>query len=137
MQVKSMVVTDYSTGTQYKYNGQEGTWQSIEAVGGRVNSGGSGARVILADVPAPTSSASGMPVPFQGTYRTPTTVDLSPTAYPGLPSGWVVTSSGKVLPPSSAPVSELPLTYYLSLFFCYVYFAASVVKCFFLFFCAL
>lgn len=128
MQVRSLVVTDYSTGTQYRYSGQDGTWQSIEAVGGAVNpsggGGGSGSRVAIVQGPAVTESP-GMPVPFAGTHRDTTRVIVTPglgdytvgptsidpntvaaTNYPGLPAGWVVTSSGKVLPPNSAPVSK-------------------------------
>ncbi|KAK4697810.1 hypothetical protein P7C71_g315, partial [Lecanoromycetidae sp. Uapishka_2] len=34
MQLKSIAVTDYSTGSQYTYSGTEGTWQSITAFEG-------------------------------------------------------------------------------------------------------
>jgi hypothetical protein len=124
MQVKSISVTDYSTGTQYKYGDQSGTWQSIVAINGKVNPGGS--TVVESSAPAVTSSSSGQPIPFQGTheqsstYVTPTVYPWVPmqttltsatvtyTNYPGLPSGWTVSSSGKVVPPSSAPVSKNP-----------------------------
>lgn len=36
MYVKRVVVTDYSTGSEYSYNGQSGTWESIEAKDGSV-----------------------------------------------------------------------------------------------------
>ncbi|KAI9758049.1 MAG: hypothetical protein M1815_005326 [Lichina confinis] len=117
MMVKAVVVTDYSTGTQYRYNGQDGSWQSIEVVGGTVNSsgsgsGGSGSAVSIVEAPAVTET-KGMPVPFSGTHRDTTRVVETPglgdyeagaaaTSYPGLPAGWTVTSDGKVLPPSSA-----------------------------------
>lgn len=122
MEVKSIAVTDYSTGSQYQYTGTDGTWQSITAVGGKVNSGGKGVK------PAVSPSAKGdtnSPMPFQGTHRadessaqpnaggwSPTTLQTSSqgiaTTYPGLPAGWTVTDSGKVVPPSAAPVSEPP-----------------------------
>lgn len=122
MEVKSIAVTDYSTGSQYKYTGTDGTWQSITAVGGKVNSGGKGVK------PAVSPSGEGdtnSPMPFQGTHRSdpssaqpnaggwsPTTLQTSTqvtaTTYPGLPAGWTVTDSGKVVPPSAAPVSEPP-----------------------------
>ena len=121
MMVKAVVVTDYSTGTQYRYNGQDGSWQSIEVVGGTVNSsgsgsGGSGSAVSIVEAPAVTET-KGMPVPFSGTHRDTTRVVETPglgdyeagaaaTSYPGLPAGWTVTSDGKVLPPSSASVSK-------------------------------
>ncbi|OCK80134.1 glycoside hydrolase family 16 protein [Lepidopterella palustris CBS 459.81] len=121
MQVKSISVSDYSTGTQYKYGDTSGTWQSIQAIGGKVNSGGS---PVETAAPAVTSSSSGQPIPFIGksssSYVTPSVypwVPLSTTLstetatysnYPGLPSGWTVSSSGKVIPPSSAPSTLLP-----------------------------
>ncbi len=118
MQVKSVSVSDYSTGTQYAYGGSSGTWDSIQAVGGRVGTGGG--TVAGAAAPAVTSASNSAPIPFSGSNRdtnvypwvaNPTTLQTStgaPTTYPGLPAGWTVTSSGKVLPPSAAPVSEPP-----------------------------
>ena len=124
MYVKSIAVTDYSTGSQYTYSGSAGTWQSINAVGGKVNSQGSPGQAEPA-APAVTASSNSAPMPFSGTHRdsssavqpnaggwSPTTMQTvgsaTATTYPGLPSGWTVTSSGKVLPPSAAPVSEPP-----------------------------
>lgn len=126
MEVQSIAVTDYSTGSQYKYTGTDGTWQEITAVGGTVNSEGKGVAVQSAVAPSSTGDTNS-PMPFQGTHSakestvvqpnaggwSPTTLQTSPTAtvttYPGLPSGWTVTSSGKVVPPSSAAsVSEPP-----------------------------
>ena len=118
MVVKSLSVTDYSTGTQYKYGSTSGNWQDIVAVNGKVNSGGGSAAG--SSPPAVTSVSTGQPIPFQGTNRgspviTPTgypwvatTMATSASTvtysnYPGLPSGWTVSSSGKVVPPSSAP----------------------------------
>jgi beta-glucanase (GH16 family) len=127
MLVKSVSVTDYSTGTQYKYGASSGRWQDVIAVGGSVNSGGSGSKVGTS-APAITSVSSGPPgVPLDGNHRsaigtTPTgypwvalsttlaTQAGSPTYanYPGLPSGWTVSDSGKVVPPSAAAVRKNP-----------------------------
>lgn len=126
--VQSISVTDYSTGSQYKYTGTDGTWQSITAVGGSVNSnGGSGSAKEAAAAPSVTASSNNAPMAFSGTHSdkssavsqpndggwSPTTfqtnTQVTATTYPGLPAGWTVTSSGKVLPPSAAPVSEPPL----------------------------
>ena len=125
MQVKSIAATDYSTGSQYTYSGTEGTWQSITAVGGTINSSGKGAAV-QADVSPQSTGTTDSPMPFQGTHSskessvsqpnaggwTPTTMQTSTqatvTTYPGLPAGWTVSSDGKVHPPSAAPVSERP-----------------------------
>ena len=51
MYVKSVHVTDYSTGSQYAYSGTSGTWQSIVSNGGQINSQGDG-------VPASSSGAA-------------------------------------------------------------------------------
>lgn len=37
MYIKNVIVTDYSTGSEYKYTDQTGDWTSIEAVDGSVN----------------------------------------------------------------------------------------------------
>ena len=133
MYVKSIAVTDYSTGTQYTYSGTDGTWQSIKSNGGTINSSGNGASKVDSAAPAITSVSNGAPVPFEGTHRdtsssavrsgypwVATTLQTSATStatsYPGLPAGWTVTSSGKVLPPSNpASVSELPFLSALSM----------------------
>lgn len=127
MEVKSIAVTDYSTGSQYKYTGTDGTWQSITAVGGKVNSDGNG-EVVQADVSPSATGNTNSPMPFQGTHRAeqssvqqpnaggwaPTTLQTSAqstaTTYPDLPAGWTVTSSGKVVPPSAAPVTSPPVS---------------------------
>ncbi|KAB8346071.1 hypothetical protein FH972_023123 [Carpinus fangiana] len=118
MVVKSVTATDYSTGTQYKYGDNSGSWQSIQAVGGSVNSGGSSSGVSTANVPA-VSSTSGQPVPFEGTHAQPSSTYVTPGVYPwvgetstatgaaascytGRPDGWTCSDTGKVLPPSSA-----------------------------------
>lgn len=119
MKVKSLMVQDYSTGTQYVYGDQSGTWGSITAVGGTVFSGGNAP---IADAPEITATATGAPLPFipreTSTYVRPSVYpwipdpSATPTAqptfanYPGLPSGWTVSDTGKVVPPSSATVSK-------------------------------
>ena len=118
MQVKNLMVQDYSTGTEYRYGDQSGTWGSIVAVGGHVNGGPSND----VDAPQVTSTSSGQPIPFRpdtSSYVRPTVYPWVPEAstlatavtptytnYPGLPSGWTVSDSGKVIPPSSAPVRK-------------------------------
>ncbi|KAF2746908.1 glycoside hydrolase family 16 protein [Sporormia fimetaria CBS 119925] len=118
MQVKNLMVSDYSTGTQYIYGDQSGTWESIKSNGGVIASGGS---PIIEDAPEVTATASGQPIPFnprESEYVRPSVYPWIPdpsaepqsTAtyanYPGLPEGWTVTESGKVVPPSSAPLTS-------------------------------
>ncbi|CAG5160245.1 uncharacterized protein ALTATR162_LOCUS5771 [Alternaria atra] len=118
MKVKSLMVQDYSTGTQYVYGDQTGTSGSIKSVGGTIFSGGNAP---IADAPAITATATGQPLPFTphqtSSYNRPSVYpwipdpSATPTAqptfanYPGLPSGWTVSDSGKVVPPSSATVN--------------------------------
>lgn len=109
MYVKSIAVTDYSTGSQYKYGTTTGNWQDIVAVNGKVNP--SAGSAVVAVAPAVTSTSSGAPIPFQpdgssqSLYPWQKSQGMSTvtyTNYPGLPSGWTVSTSGKVVPPSAA-----------------------------------
>ncbi|KAL9531004.1 putative extracellular glycosidase [Sphaerulina musiva] len=100
MYVSSVSIVDYSTGTAYSYGDQSGTWESIESTGGEVN-GNSGGSVTVADAPAITSTTSGNEG-WSGTHAT-NTATVSYTTLPGLPSGWTISGSGKVVPPSAAP----------------------------------
>lgn len=131
MVVQSCSVVDYSTGTKYTYGDKSGTWESIESEGGAVNANVGAASGTDANAPAITSATSGNNQPFEGTHRTDTTfttpsvypwvpeqttltsATVTNTDYPGLPSGWTVSGSGKVIPPSAAPVSKPP-SYILS-----------------------
>lgn len=122
MRVKSLKVSDYSTGTQYVYGDNSGTWESIRSVGGEINVGGGSA--VEEESPEITATATGVPLPFRPGSETSTYVRPSiypwipeessetpaPTFanYPGLPSGWTVSDTGKVVPPSAAPVIEFP-----------------------------
>ncbi|KAL9640518.1 MAG: hypothetical protein Q9204_000690 [Flavoplaca sp. TL-2023a] len=117
MTVKSVAITDYSTGTQYSYSGTSGTWQSIQSQGGKINSGGGGA-VAAADSGSISSTSDAAPLPFSGTHRkeedavttranvypwvatTMATSTTAPTSYPNLPSGY---KTDQVAPPTSSP----------------------------------
>ena len=124
MIVKSIAVTDYSTGSQYTYGDQSGSWGSIQAVGGKINgnAGGKAATVASADVPAATSASPSIPAGLGGNTNgdtatrtgwpwvastslvtTPASTYTPSTV--GIPAGWVITSEGKVVPASSAAVS--------------------------------
>lgn len=87
MYVQSINVQDYSTGSEYKYEGSSGSWQDITAVGGSVGSSGSG------------SSGSG----FSGT---PTNGDTATATWTGThenTSAFVTPSTYPWVPASSAP----------------------------------
>ena len=127
MVVQSIAVTDYSTGTAYKYGDTSGDWESIQAVGGSVNgnSGGASTQVATAAVSAVTSASPSIPAGLGGETKgdtstqtgwpwvagatTMSTATSTFTSSAGIPSGWIITSSGKVVPASSAAVSmDLP-----------------------------
>jgi beta-glucanase (GH16 family) len=126
MVVQSLAVTDYSTGTQYKYGDNSGTWQSIQAIGGTINgnSNGNANPVSSADVPAATSASPSIPAGVGSSGKTdtrtltgwpwvasPTTMVTASSAFTsaaGVPSGWVISTEGKIVPASSAAVSMNP-----------------------------
>ena len=124
MVVKSIDISDYSTGTQYKYTGSSGNWQDIVAVGGQVggNQDSAATSVVVAGVPSATSSSPSIPIGgFGGTSNTPiqtgwpwvpsatTLATVAATSsIAGIPNGWTVSTSGKIVPASPAAVSEPP-----------------------------
>lgn len=103
MYVQSLSVVDYSTGKSYSYGDMSGSWQSIVSNGGKIN-GNSGGSAVGVPAPQITTTNSGQDT-WDGTHRT-NTASVTYTSYQGLPSGWTVSSSGKVVPPSAAPVSK-------------------------------
>lgn len=118
MIVQSITATDYSTGTKYTYGNESGDWQSIESTGGSVNGNAPSGSDVSA--PAITSTSSSGTEPYVGgdcstctapgigswSLSTATSASVTNTDYPGLPSGYTVSGSGKVIPPSAAPVSK-------------------------------
>ncbi|KAK2766305.1 hypothetical protein FQN54_007822 [Arachnomyces sp. PD_36] len=136
MQVKSIDVTDYSSGSQYIYTDNSGSWQSIKAVDGATNgngndsgddgedSGDDGENGPDGDSPSVTEGPSVITDPIRTTGMTTTTVDRtgypwvpkptdtqdtgSPvTSYAGLPSDWIVTDTGAVSEPNTATDTSL------------------------------
>ncbi len=86
MQVKSLVVADYSTGKSYSYGDASGTWQSIKADGGAVNGriNNAGSLTVTASAAAITNTLSPT-VPAGGIGRGSTTTQAG--AYSsGVPS---------------------------------------------------
>lgn len=132
MTVQSIAISDYSTGTSYKYSGSSGNWQDIVAVGGSVNGnkGSSGSSVTTAQAASATSASPTIPVggfgssssdstktgwPWVASQTTLTTAVATSNAA-GIPSRWTVSGSGKIVPVSTAAVSKppkQPLLFYL------------------------
>ncbi|KAI9745344.1 MAG: hypothetical protein M1818_001624 [Claussenomyces sp. TS43310] len=117
MVVKSIDVSDYSTGTSYSYSGNSGSWQNIVAAGGAVNgnAGSAASTVAIASSPSATSASPSVPAGIgkSGTttqtgwpWVTSTTLQTTTqaaTSVAGIPSGWTVSGSGKIVP--SVPTS--------------------------------
>ena len=85
MGLKSIALTDYSTGSQNQYSGTDGTWQSITAVGGKVGSAGNGNAPIHANVAPSTTGTTNGPIPYQGTTLIPHRRSFSQTQVGGPP----------------------------------------------------
>ena len=110
MSVRSIVVTDYSTGSGYKYGDTTGTWQSIVAVDGDVNGnvGNANVRTVTATAAQATGTAgqAAPTVPVGGIGQGDTATQTgwpwvatgTATAEAAIPSGWRMTSEGKIVP---------------------------------------
>jgi hypothetical protein len=124
MVVRNIAITDYSTGTQYQYSDMSGSQGSIVAVGGAVNgnAGGAAAAAPVVSVPAPaiTSVSPSVPAGIDGDARTgfpwvpldATTVPSAPSptrTIAGVPSGWIVSSTGKIIPVDSPATSVVSM----------------------------
>ncbi|KAJ9315088.1 CAZyme family GH16 [Paecilomyces variotii] len=124
MYMKSLSVTDYSTGTSYTYGDKSGSWESIISDGGKINGNIGAAPKEASSAPPVTSTAESGPLPWSGTHKEtssfstpsiypwvpgPTTMSTeTASSYPGLPSGWTINSSGHAIPPSAAPSTSPP-----------------------------
>lgn len=108
MYLRSIAVTDYSTGTQYTYSGSAGTWQSIQSTGGTINPrGGSNTPADTANAPAVTSAAASAPIPFEGTHRDDSSTYVTPSVWPwvGSATATLQTASNYQSSPLQSPSS--------------------------------
>ncbi|KAI1369249.1 glycoside hydrolase family 16 protein [Xylaria arbuscula] len=109
MVVQHLKVTDYSTGSEYSYGDQSGSWQSIVSNGGSVNGNLNGAgELTTTAVTTAVASTSTANVPVGGIGSS-----SSDSSSSDLPDGWVMTSDGKVVPSSSATV-RIPFVFFIS-----------------------
>ncbi|KAJ2907054.1 hypothetical protein MKZ38_008622 [Zalerion maritima] len=109
MIVSEISITDYSTGSAYRYTDNSGSWASIEAVDGEINGnlGGAGdltttATATAAQTGSPTIPAGG--IDGGSTTSTPTGWPWESSATPSTgsaPDGWVYTDDGKIVPAGS------------------------------------
>lgn len=119
MYLKSLSVTDYSTGSSYSYGDKSGKWQSIKSDGGQINGNSDEEPQSTESAPPVTATVDSAPIPFDGTHRATTTADI-PSVWPWVPTGssspesaktsvpsdWAVSGTGQVQPHSAASVSE-------------------------------
>lgn len=99
MTVQKLVVTDYSTGSEYTYGDQSGTWQSIDAEGGSVNANADQAASVTSISGSSSTGTSDFPASGIAGSTYTGTADIS-----SIPSGWHMTSEGKIVP-NTAPIS--------------------------------
>ncbi|KFY30331.1 hypothetical protein V494_08188 [Pseudogymnoascus sp. VKM F-4513 (FW-928)] len=102
MVVRSISITDYSTGTSYEYKGNSGNMADIISNGGEIGAD-KGATATTNEAPAVTSLSPSVPAGLgQGSDE-----EGSPTVVvEGVPSGWVVSSNGKIVPIAAGVVSR-------------------------------
>lgn len=120
MLVKSVSVTDYSTGKEYRYKDNSGSWQSIEAVGGSINgnANGKGAMTVTATATGTTATNAAGQQPVGGIAKDGSSATATQTGWPwvasgrptegSIPSGWHMTPDGKIMKNSGAPGSLSP-----------------------------
>ncbi|KAH6700169.1 hypothetical protein VD0004_g5111 [Verticillium dahliae] len=105
MVVRDLKVIDYSTGKQYKYTDNSGSWQSIEAVGGTVNANEGNADQVAVTAtaaaetggPAPTVPPGGIGTDEATAQQTGWPWDAADRPNGGsVPEGWRITEEGKL-----------------------------------------
>ncbi len=110
MVVRSILVTDYSTGKEYVYSDTSGNWQSINAVDGQVGihvganvaTQTATATAAAATTLSPTVPAGGIGAGADSTETGWPWTSSTTTAISTIPSGWVMTPEGKIVPAASS-----------------------------------
>ena len=109
MHVRSAVVTDYSTGKSYTYEGNSGTWQSIRSDGGKINGNLGGAASITVTASAAGAANTASPtIPVGGIGKGSGTSGGAGSQTVGagsIPDGWRMTPDGKIKPVGSSTMS--------------------------------
>ncbi|KAG6223334.1 hypothetical protein E4U26_004633 [Claviceps purpurea] len=136
MMVQGVVIADYSTGKEYRYKDTSGSWESIEAVGGRINGNGNGngnghgggnGGNAQPSAAATTGFAS---VPVGGIARDGSPATATQTGWPwvasaspgggNIPEGWHMTPEGKIMRNASSAASARvsPFAVVVAVVFC-------------------
>lgn len=117
MLVESISIADYSTGKQYRYTDNSGSWESIEAVDGEVNGNeGNVDEINITGSAAAPTATDGPQVPPGGIGTASGDDTATQTGWPWVPGstpddgdddapdGWIMTSEGKLIPAGSSIV---------------------------------
>jgi hypothetical protein len=112
MRVQSISISDYSTGKEYRYTDNSGSWQSIEAVDGAINGNKDSVPSVTVTASAEAPADSGSPqVPPGGIGA-----DSAGPNWGDVPDGWIMTEEGKLRPAGSAAARAPNLALALFLF---------------------
>ncbi|KUI66535.1 putative glycosidase crf1 [Cytospora mali] len=95
--VQRVAVTDYSTGSSYTYSNTSGLWESIESDGGEINANADEAATVTSVSGATSTGSSDFPGSGIGDGTSTVTASIQ-----SMPSGWHMTSSGKIVPNGSS-----------------------------------
>lgn len=113
MLVQKVIISDYSTGKEYKYKDTTGTWESIEAVDGKVNGNENQDSVTVTATAEGSAATTGVSVPVGGIAKDGSSATVTQSGWPwdsssptdgAIPDGWVMTSEGKLMPSASTSV---------------------------------
>lgn len=119
MTVRSVAVTDYSTGREYRYSDNSGNWQSIAAVDGEINANEGRADEIQPTATFTAALDSSEPAPSIPPGGIGTDEDTArQSGWPwedgdrpaggSVPEGWRMTEEGKIIPIGAASSVNLP-----------------------------
>lgn len=108
MLVKSVIITDYSTGKEYKYSDNSGSWGSIVAVDGDVNGNFDNDDAVTVTATAVGTVATSDLSPVGGIADDGSAATATQTGWPwvgdasstngAIPDGWAINSEGKIRP---------------------------------------
>lgn len=122
MYLRKATVTDYSTGTSYKYNDNSGSSGSITAEGGQVEANKGEAPKSVESAPPVTATVQEPTIPWGGTHKE-TSSFVTPNEWPWTPRTMISTTarstsvppgftSGSVRPSATSSMSEHPLIFF-------------------------
>ncbi|KAI9166937.1 licheninase [Paramyrothecium foliicola] len=109
MLVQRIIITDYSTGKEYRYSDTSGSWESIEAVDGSVNGNVNNADAITVTATAESTTSTGnVAPPVGGLPEDGSEATATQTGWPwnrdarpsggSIPEGWRMNEEGKIVP---------------------------------------